>query len=264
MKIITVKDLDFKYKKMLFENLDLEVNQGTWLTLLGPNGSGKSTLIKILTGIIKTDNYIIIDGLLLRDNIYDVRRKIGVVFDNPNNTFVAETVIDELAFALENMNYSKTKIKDCIKEISEFLNIKDILKKNPHDLDSNAKCLVSLGSILIMKPKVLIIDELLDKIDYSDYLQVVEILNKLNKEGLTIINITHDIEQSLLGNEVALIKDKKIIKDKTLKILEQESLLKSIGLEQPFMLQLSNKLKYYDLVKEPILDVEKMVDYLWK
>src|SRR5574344_959728 len=186
MKAVIIKDLYFNYKKPIFENLDLEIKQGSWITLLGPNGSGKSTLIKILTGIIKTNSYIVIDGLYLQNNILEVRKKIGVVFDNPNNTFVAETVIDELAFVLENMNYSKTKIKERIKEITEFLNIKDILKKNPLELDNSSKCLVSLGSILIMKPKILIIDELLDKIDYEDYLRVIEILKKLNQEGLTI------------------------------------------------------------------------------
>lgn len=265
MNIITINDLCFDYEEPLFEHFNLEVKEGTWLTLMGPNGSGKSTLIKILTGVIKTKTYIVIDGSFIKDSPNIARQKVGVVFDNPNNTFVAETVYEEIAFVLENQNQPKNKIRNEVNNIAEFLNIKSLLRKSPIELSNGEKCLVTLAAVLVAKPKILIVDELLDHLDYVDKLALTKILRDLNKDGLTVINVTHDIEQSLLGDELLLLKQGKLVAhDSIVTILRNEKLLKSVNLKQPFMLELSDKLKLYDLIDSTFLDMKGLVRALWK
>lgn len=265
MNIITIDNLCFNYKEPLFNHFNLEIKEGKWVTLMGPNGSGKSTLIKILTGVLKTNNYIVIDGIFIKDNPRLARQKIGVVFDNPNNTFVAETVFEEIAFVLENQNKSKNKIRTEVNEIAEFLDIKSILKKDPKELFNGEKCLVSLASVLVNEPKILIVDELLDNLDYIDKTAFIKILRNLNKSGLTIINVTHDIEQSLLGDEIVLLEKGKVLTHDSIgNVLQNEKLLKRVHLKQPFMLELSNKLKLYDLIDSTFLDMKGLVRSLWK
>ena len=120
--IIKIDKLCFRYKsKVVFSNLDLKIKKGSFVSIIGPNGSGKTTLIRILTGLIKYDGYINIDGYNLNSfYLKDIRRKIGVVFDNPDNHFVSETVIDDLAFSLENLQYDKEDITIIINEVSKI------------------------------------------------------------------------------------------------------------------------------------------------
>lgn len=265
MTILSIKDLNFSYEKSLFKDFNLDIKSGTWITLMGPNGSGKSTLIKIITGVIKTDANIILDDIKLNSNIIEFRKKIGIIFDNPNDTFVCETVFEEIAFVLENLKYSKSTIRKKINEIAEFLNIKEILKSSIKTLNNNQKNLVSLASILVLKPKVLIVDELLDQLDYDDKVKFIKILKDLNKEGMTIINVTHDIENTLCGNEILILNQGNIvIQGPTKKVLEKEQLLNELGFKQPFMIELSNKLKFYGLIDKTILDMKRMVNQLWK
>lgn len=266
--IIVVKDLTFKYdKEYIFEQFNLSIKEGNWVTLVGPNGSGKSTLIKVLLGLLKTKSYININNMLIcDDNIRDIRGKIGVVFENPDNCFVAETVMDEIAFSLENLNYSCKDIRTRILEVSTYLDISDILEVNPHTLSGGQKQLVALASALVLNPKILILDEALTRIDDYDKKNVLEIIQKLHKDkNITIINVTHDMEETIYCDEIVLIdKGKLVLKGPKELVLMEEKIFNEIGLELPFLASLSLKLKYYDLVDNIILDMDKLVNKLWK
>lgn len=266
--ILVIKDLTFKYNdKTIFDQFNLTIKRGTWTTIIGPNGGGKSTLIKIIMGLLRADGYITIDNTLKTDdNIKQIRKIIGVIFENPDNTFVAETVMDEMAFALENLEMNKEQIKNKITEVSSYLNITDLLEKNPFQLSGGQKQLVALASILVLEPKILILDEAINRIDYLEREQILEILKKLNKEkGITIINITHDIEEALYGDDVILIDSGKIIlKGAKELVFKEEKIFNKIGLELPFMASLSLNLMYYNLIDRMIFDMDELVKILWK
>lgn len=265
--IISIKDLQFKYDdKEIFNDFSLDINKGDFITILGPNGSGKSTLIKLILGLVRTHSYISVDGIVLNtDTIKDIRKKIGVVFENPDNQFVAETVMDDLAFSLENMNFEKKEIRKRIKEIGELLDIEKIMEKEPHRLSGGEKQIVALGGALSIKPSILILDEAFTMIDPLLKEKMLLLLKKLNQEGLTIINVTHDSEESLYGNKILLMNDGKIVSyDEKEVVLKDENTFNSIGVELPFMASLSIKLNYYGLINEIFLDMDELVNKLWK
>ena len=265
--MIKITNLNFNYKsKQLFNGLNMEIEKGKITSIIGPNGSGKSTLVKILIGLYNYNGTIKInDILLLKDNIKEIRKSIGVVFTNPDNQFVAETVMDDIAFTLENMNYKKKDIRKKIEEITKYLGIYDILEYNPHDLNSNQKQLVSLASALVHNPKILILDEALTMLDPFDKEKILNILKELNDKGLTILNISHDIEDTLISDKIYVLDKGKIVLSGTKdEVYKEEDLLHKLGFELPFMVELSNRLMFYDLIDHVIYDMEEMVDSLWK
>lgn len=265
--MITIKNLMFKYQnKIIFDNVDFNIKKGEITSIIGPNGSGKSTLIKIIIGLYRYNGKIEINNIpLLKDNIKEIRKSIGVVFTNPDNQFVAETVMDDIAFTLENMNYKKENIRKKIEEVTKYLGIYDILEYNPHDLNSNQKQLVSLASALVHDPKILILDEALTMLDPFDKEKILNILKELNSKGLTILNISHDIEDTLISDKIYVLDKGKIVllgtKDE---VYKEEDLLHNLGFELPFMVELSNRLMFYDLIDYIIYDMEELVDNLWK
>lgn len=265
--MITIRNLTFKYRtKDMFDNVDMDIEKGKITSIIGPNGSGKSTLVKILVGLYRYNGKIEINNIpLLKDNRKEIRKNIGVVFTNPDNQFVAETVMDDIAFTLENMNYKKIDIRKKIEEVSKYLGIYDILECNPHDLNSNQKQLVSLASALVHDPKILILDEALTMLDPYDKEKILKILKELNSKGLTILNISHDIEDTLISDKIYVLDKGKIVLSGTKEeVYKEEDKLHKLGFELPFMLELSNRLMFYDLIDHVIYDMEEMVDILWK
>lgn len=265
--MIKIENLSFSYRnKQIFENLNLNIEKEKIVSIIGPNGCGKSTLVKILVGLNSYNGKIIIDNkLLLKDTQKEIRKKIGVVFTNPDNQFVAETVMDDVAFTLENMNYKKEDIRKKIEEVTKYLGIYDILESNPHELNANQKQLVSLASALVHDPKILILDEALTSFDPVEKDRVVKLLQELNKKGLTVINISHDIEDTLISDKIFVMNNGKIVlvgaKDE---IYKEEKTLKSLGFNLPFIVDLSNRLMFYNLIDHVIYDMKELVDTLWK
>ncbi len=266
--IISIEDLNFKYgEKEIFNHFYLCIEENSFTTLVGLNGSGKSTLVRILLGLIKADGYIrICDNVLIKENINYIRRDIGVVFENPDNQFVAETVRDDIAFSLENLNYKPKEIGHKINEIAETLKIEHILEKEPHHLSGGEKQLVALASALITEPKILILDEAFTMVDSEIKERIYKIIKDYKKEhSLTVLNITHDIEDTLYGDKIVVIDEGKlIISDTTKEVLGREKMLNDLGIKLPFIADLSHKLRYYGLVDDIILDMDEMVSLLWK
>lgn len=266
--IIIIKDLAFKYdEKLIFNRLNLNIKRGSFTTIIGPNGCGKSTLIKIILGLLKTNSYLNVDQMILcNDNIKTIRKRIGVVFENPDNQFVAETVMDDIAFSLENMKYNKEEIRKRIDKFTKYLGIYDLLEREPHSLSGGEKQLVALASALVIEPKILILDEALTMVDREVKEKTYKILKGLHeKSNVTIINVTHDLEDSLYGDDIVVIDQGQVVlKGPKELVLQEEKILNNIGLDLPFMASLSIKLKYYGLVDKLILDMDEMVDLLWK
>jgi energy-coupling factor transport system ATP-binding protein len=263
--IISINNLMFSYKEEpILYNLSLSIKENSWVTIIGPNTSGKSTLIKILCGFLKYDGDIVIDNMILNDsNIKEIRKRIGVVFDNPNNSFICETVFNELALILKNLNSKEEYIIKRVKEISKLFKIENILGLNPHNLSGGEKQKVALACSLIHEPKILIMDEALSMIDYKTKEEIIEILKSL--DNLTIINVTHNLEESFYSNKLVVLNKGEIILEGPVKeVLTYDRLLNRIGIEIPFIVDLSIKLKLYGLIDELYFDMDKLVNVLWQ
>lgn len=266
--IIKIEDLIYKYDdKLVFNRLNLAIKENTWNTIIGPNGSGKSTLIKILTGLLNTDSYIEICGIkLCNNNITEIRKKIGITFENQSDIFVSETAENEIVFKLENLNYPKKKIKDNLSEISKLLKIDKLLDKDLQLLSNSDKKIVALASSVIDYPKILILDEALTGIDEDKKNIILKALKKLQKEkNMTIINVTHNPEELLYSDNIIILNNGTVELTGTKEeVLKQEKLFNKLGLELPFMASLSLKLISYNLIDKLIFDTDEMVNVLWK
>lgn len=268
MNIIDIKNLNYRYsEKTIFHDFNLEIKEGTFTHIIGLNGSGKSTLIRIILGLIKYDGEIKIDNLMLNENnIKEIRKKIGVVFENPDNQFVAETVMDDIAFSLENLQLKSNDIKRKVREITNYIGITNLLDKEPRDLSGGEKQLVAIASALVHEPKILILDEAITMIDIQTRKQIYNILEHIHKtKKMTIINVTHDMDELLYGDDIILIDNGNIIlKGPKEEILLEEKVFNKLNIELPFMASLSIKLKYYGLIDKLIFDMNKMVNEIWK
>lgn len=265
--IIEIHSLSFSYgKHVILSDFDLSIRRGSFTTILGNNGSGKSTLVRLLCGLEKSHDNILIDGVCLTNNISLVRGKIGVVFENPDNCLFSETVLENFAFSLENLNYSSDYIYSRINYISSYLGIDYLLDRCLNSLSGGEKQLVSLGCALITGPRILIFDEAFSMIDEQSKMRLFDILKKIQRDfGVTILNITHDIEESLFSDDIVIIDSGRvIIHDSNCNVYKQEKLLKKHGFDLPFIVDLSNKLSYYDMVNDVVFDMNEMVDLLWE
>ena len=250
----------------VLDDVSFSIEENAINSIIGKSGSGKSTIVKILTGFLKTDSNIEISFMKMdKRNLYEIRKKIGVVFENPDNQFVADTVIDDIAFSLENMNYKPDIILDKIKSIAKLLDLEYLLYREPAKLCGGEKELVAIAGALAHDPKVLILDEALTMLDCNKKLKVLEVLKKLTKEGLTIINITHDSEELLYSDKIILLNNGKVIKTGTKNdIFKDDLLLTRNGVDLPFVVDLSIKLKYYGLIDDIVYDMDELVDIIWK
>lgn len=263
MNIISINNLDFKYSdKIIFSKFKLKIKQNTITTVIGKNGSGKTTLVKILAGLLQNDGKV-----KYKDNSFDkkVLNKIGVVFENLDNQLIGKTVMEQLILKLENINYNKKNIKKRLNEVVNRLDLKNVVNKNINDLNNNQKQIVNLALALINNPEVLILDNLFIYLDPNEKGKISNLLVELKESGLTIINFTQDIEDTLISDEIVVIDNGKVIlKGNKENVYKEEKKLNNLGFKLPFMVELSNRLKFYDLIDENIYDMQKMVDTLWK
>ena len=266
--IIEMENINFSYNKnQIFKNLNLTFEKGSFTTIIGNNGSGKSTLIRLLVGLLVCEGKININGLELNhDNLKKIISKIGVVFENPDDQFVAETVLDDIVFSLENMQVDKKEIDKRVKKISKFIGIEDILDKEPHNLSGGQKQLVALASALITDPDILILDEALTMIDPDTRIKIYKILEQINKVNkITIINVTHNMDEILYGDNLIVMDKGNIVLNgpKEFVFLEEKTFNK-LGLKLPFIVELTTKLQYYGLIDHLIFDMEELVNEIWK
>lgn len=266
--IITLKNLNCKIKeKLILNNINLNIKKGDFVSIVGPSSSGKSTLAKVILGFMPYEGNINVCNIdACPNNIAEIRKNIGVVFDNPENYFVIDTVEDELAFNLENINKPYHDIKILIDEVVSYLHIEKLLKKNISELSGGEKQIVSLATVLVTSPKIIILDEAFSMLDGESHKLLLTILKKINQEKkITILNITHDMNDTIYSDKIIVLdKGNIVINGKKDDVFLEEKKLKDIGLNLPFMVELSRKLGYYGLIDRTILNMNTMVRYLWK
>ena len=234
------------------KSLNLTVEEGEYISVLGHNGSGKSTLAKLLNLIlIPTSGKIFVDGKdvsdenLSDDEVFEVRKKIGMVFQNPDNQIVATVVEEDVAFGAENLGLPREEIRRGVVNALNVVGMQDYSRHAPHKLSGGQKQRVAIAGIIAMKPRVIIFDESTAMLDPIGRKSVIEIMEKLNREEkITVINITHYMEEAARADRVIVINDGEMILDGSAKeVFSQVELLHKIGLESPQSTELVKVLK---------------------
>lgn len=250
MKIIEVNHLSYKYneKDVAINDVSFSIDSGKYVAIIGHNGSGKSTFAKLLMGLLEpNENSIKEFGTdLNRNTVHELRSRMGIVFQNPDNQFVGATVRDDLAFGLENRCVKREDMDAIINEYAEKVNMVEFLDKEPENLSGGQKQRVAIAGVLSMNPEIVIFDEATAMLDPKGKKEIRETILKMKKENpkMTILSITHDIEEAYQADEVIAFNDGKVVfQGKPEDVLKDEKKLQEIGLDIPFVVLLKNKLK---------------------
>jgi len=255
MSYIKVKNLSFSYneKTNVLDDINLEINKGDWIAILGHNGSGKSTLAKTLVGLLepKTGEIIIDEMILDENNTYEIRKKIGIVFQNPDNQFVGVTVRDDIAFGMENLCVPREEMLEKIDFYAKKVNMLEFLDKEPSNLSGGQKQRVAIAGILAMQSDIIIFDEATSMLDPYSREELIRYIKTLHKDGLTIIMITHDINEALLADKILVMNKGKVYAfEETESIMKKKEIFTDSHLELPVALDLASSLEMTDNYKE--------------
>lgn len=271
--IIEIKNLSFAYdeesQQKTLSQIDLTIEQGQWVALIGHNGSGKSTLAKLLDGLLTpTEGTITVAGLPLNEeNIWAIRDKIGMVFQNPDNQFVGADVEGDVAFGLENRGVSYEQMHQRVQEALEAVNMQAFAKHEPVRLSGGQKQRVAIAGVLAIRPQIVIFDESTSMLDPEGRAELVALMRRLNKEeGFTVISITHDIDEAALADRIIVLEQGKVIDDDTPEnIFTRGNELSKVGLDVPYPERLKHELAELGInVPEKYLTEKELVDWLWQ
>ncbi len=261
--IIDCQNISYYYieeEGEVIKNLSLSIAQGEWVCVLGPNGSGKSTLSKLIAGIIspRQGQILIHDEVMFQSN-YQLRRNIGMVFQNPDNQFVGSTVKDDIAFGLENNQIPQADMDPRIQQYAELVGMKSFLEQEPQHLSGGEKQRVAIASVLALQTEILLLDEatsMLDPMSRHEVLETIKSLRKLNK---TVISITHDVNEALLADRIIIMVEGRMIAQGTPReIFMNPDLLAKANLEVLPSIRLA-----YELQKQNYSNKE-VLDFLWE
>ncbi|SFE12341.1 energy-coupling factor ABC transporter ATP-binding protein [Trichococcus pasteurii] len=271
-EIIELRNVTFSYSeedaRPALNNVSLTIQQGEWIAIIGPNGSGKSTLAKTINGLIEANSgEVIIEGTTLNaETVWDVRKKIGMVFQNPDNQFVGSTVQDDVAFGLENVGIPREEMVKRVADAVAAVNMANFMDKEPARLSGGQKQRVAIAGIVALSPDIIILDEATTMLDPEGRHEVIETIQEIKeKENLTVISITHDIDEAAKANRIFVMEAgqlKRIGTPEEIFSLGKEII--DIGLDIPFPEKLKYQLKRQGLeVPEEYLTEEGMVSWLW-
>lgn len=270
MDCVKVKDLSYSYdgEHDAVSNVSFNIEKGSYTTIIGHNGSGKSTIAKLLVGLLeKKSGTIQIEDLELNlDNIIKIRNKIGIVFQNPDNQFIGSTVRDDIAFGLENHCVAQTDMDPIINEYAAKVNMTEFLDSEPTHLSGGQKQRVAIAGVLAMHPDIIIFDESTSMLDPQGKDEIKRFIYQLHEnKDLTIISITHDIEEVTTSDHVIVMNDGKVVMDgKPDDVLYRTNELVKIQLDIPFALKLQSALQTKGVKVGKCLDLESLVDEIWQ
>ena len=247
--IIEVKHVSYSYQKEVeaLEDVSFKVEKGEYVTLIGHNGSGKSTLAKLLCFLFEpTKGEVLLNGVKESEaTIKDIRRTMGIVFQNPDNQFIGGTVEDDIAFGLENRNIDLDKMKELVHEYAKKVNMERLLNKEPSEISGGQKQRVAIAGILALGLKIVIFDEATSMLDPEGVEDIKCLINEMRVADpeLTFISITHDIEEAFMSDRVIIMNNHRIFKDGTpSEVFSNVDEIKSIGLDAPFILKVKDAL----------------------
>ena len=270
--IIDVKNLSFRYKESQeyydVKDITFHVKRGEWLSIVGHNGSGKSTTVRLIDGLLEAESgEIVIDGQrLTEENVWNIRRQIGMVFQNPDNQFVGATVEDDVAFGLENQGLSRQEMKKRVEEALDLVGMLDFKKREPARLSGGQKQRVAIAGVVALRPAILILDEATSMLDPEGRRELIDTVKGIRKDyDMTVISITQDLEEVAMSDRVLVMKKGAIESTSSPRELFSRNDLDQIGLDDPFANQLKHSLSQngYDL-PENYLTESELEDKLWE
>ena len=273
--MIDVEKLSFSYddeetqeKKFVIKELDLHIEKGSFVAVLGHNGSGKSTFAKHLNGILlPSGGKVYIAGMDTEDegHTFDIRKTAGMVFQNPDNQIVAAIVEDEVAFAPENLGIPSEEIRKRVDQCLAIVNMSEFAKSTPSRLSGGQKQRIAIASVLAMEPECIILDEPTAMLDPRGRREVIKTIRELNrKRGMTVVLITHYMDEAALADRVVVMeKGKAIIDDVPKNVFSEVEKIKSIGLDVPQVTELLYRLREMGIdMPEDIITVEECKEVL--
>lgn len=270
--VLQVNHLEFSYPSSnlkAVKDVSFEIYKGEYTCLLGHNGSGKSTIARLIMGLLEANkgDILIFNEKLTENNLYDLRKRIGIVFQNPDNQFIASSVKDDIAFGLENDCVEENKMKELVVEYAKKVNMFDFLDKSPSLLSGGQKQRVAIAGVLARNPSILIMDEATSMLDPKGKEEILYFIRQLKKENkdLSVISITHDIQEAYASDHVIVLNDGiKVLDDIPSQVFKDSNLLKQYQLDVPFFMELDEKLAKLGIDVKGASSIEELVNILCK
>ena len=266
-----IRNISFQYEaktRKALDDVSFDLHEGEWLAIVGHNGSGKSTLAKLLIGLnFTTEGTIKINDLVMNeDTVWDIRRQIGMVFQNPDNQFVGTTVQDDVAFGLENAGIEREDMLHRVQDALKKVRMDEFLDQEPHHLSGGQKQRVAIAGVLALQPSIIILDEATSMLDPLGRSEVLGIIRELKEDKqLTVISITHDLEEAARADRMIVLNQGKIFAEGSpAKIFKLEEELIKLGLDIPFSIKLSKSLRKNGVMVSDQITEEGLVNELCK
>lgn len=272
--MISVQNITFAYTReegaemvKAIDGVSFEIEPGSFTAVIGKNGSGKSTLAKNLNGLLlPTEGDILVAGYNTKDDahIWDVRQTAGMVFQNPDNQLVSAIVEDDVAFGPENLGVDPQEIRQRVDQALEAVNMGQFKNKAPHLLSGGQKQRIAIAGVVAMKPRCIIFDEPTAMLDPKGRKEIMAIIDELHQEGITVVLITHFMEEAVRADRVIIMNEGKILLDRTpAEVFAQGQLMKSVNLDVPPIVELADELRAVGIaIPDEIITEEEMVTYL--
>lgn len=273
MSLITLENIMYRYnndqENNILDDVSFTIEKGEWVTIIGANGSGKSTLVKTLNGLnVPQNGNVIIDGLALNEeNIWAIRQKVGMVFQNPDNQFVGSTVADDVAFGLENIGMPRDEMIVKIDQALQQVGMQNFKMHEPARLSGGQKQRVAIAGILALAPDIIVLDEATSMLDPKGRAEVLATVQAIKEQNnLTVISITHDLNEAAQADRIFVMEKGQIkYENKPEEIFKLGDDLVELGLNVPFVEQLKTALINRGLeLPDEYMTEERLVEYLWK
>lgn len=269
--IIEVRNLKYKYdsesENYTLDDVSFQVKKGEWLSIVGHNGSGKSTTVRLIDGLLEAESGdIIISGdKLTAENVWEKRRQIGMVFQNPDNQFVGATVEDDVAFGLENQGLDYDLMVERVQQALDLVGMQDFKEREPARLSGGQKQRVAVAGVVALRPDIIILDEATSMLDPEGRLDLIQTVKKIKDSNqLTVISITHDLDEIALSDRVLVMKEGQVESTATPRELFSREDLVELGLDQPFINQVKAALRQSGLpLPDTYLTEKELQDQLW-
>ena len=269
--IIEVRNLKYKYdsesENYTLNDVSFQVKKGEWLSIVGHNGSGKSTTVRLIDGLLEAESGdIIISGdKLTAENVWEKRRQIGMVFQNPDNQFVGATVEDDVAFGLENQGLAYDLMVERVQQALELVGMQDFREREPARLSGGQKQRVAVAGVVALRPDIIILDEATSMLDPEGRLDLMQTVKKIKDSNqLTVISINHDLDEIALSDRVLVRKKGQVESTATPRELFSREDLEELGLDQPFVNLVKTALRQSGFsLPDSYLTEKELQDQLW-
>ena len=265
--MIKVNNVKFKYQgatSFALNGINIEIPNNSYVAVLGHNGSGKSTFSKIISGLYKpTEGEVYIDGIMIKkSSLHEIRKKIGIIFQNPDNQFIGSTVEDDIAFGLESANVDPKKMKSIIHELVKKVDMEEFLDREPSSLSGGQKQRVAIASVLALNPQIIIFDEVTSMLDPKGKQDVLKIIRDIQQTRTkTLISITHDMDEAIMADYCLIFSKGKIIAaGKPKDLLNNKNIIEQSKIDSPFIYKISSKIDGIN----PTYDIDEFLEKIWK